>query len=120
MILHIATADEWASARAAGEVRPPSLAEVGFVHCSDPGTVHLPAAALFAGREDLLLLVVDPARVGVPVRWEPGVPPAPSGAWFPHVYGPIPVAAVVSAHPFPPEPDGTFRLPAALAEVGAT
>ncbi len=39
-----------------------------------------------------------------------------SGPWFPHVYGPLPVAAVVGVHPFPPEPDGTFRLPASLAE----
>jgi uncharacterized protein (DUF952 family) len=64
--------------------------------------------------------VVDPALVGAPVRWEPGAPASPAGAWFPHVYGPIPVSAVLAEHEFPPEPDGTFRLPRALAELAAT
>src|SRR5439155_14180413 len=84
----------------------------GFAHCSDPGTVHLPANRLFAGRADLVLLEIDPAKVDV--RWEPGVPPSPDGVWFPHVYGPIPPSAVVAVHDFPPGADG-FRLPAALA-----
>lgn len=118
MILHITGRDEWAKALADGECRPPSLAVRGFTHCSDFGTVHLPANALYAGRTDLVLLVVDPALVPSPVRWEPGDPPQPGDPWFPHVYGPIPTAAVVATHDFPPDADGTFRLPAAIA--GAT
>ena len=117
MILHIISRQGWAAAQAAGAVRDPSLAEQGFVHCSDFGTAHLPANFLFAGRTDLLLLVIDPALV--PVRWEPADPPRPDAPWFPHVYGPIPVSAVTAAHEFPPGPDGTFRLPAVLAG-GAT
>jgi len=119
VILHIVDTESWAAARRAGELRAASLDTVGFVHCSDPGTVHLPANALFRGRTDLVLLVIDPARLDVPVRWEPGVPEHPSGVWFPHVYGPIPVSAVAAVYDFPPEPDGTFRLPAALARGGA-
>jgi uncharacterized protein (DUF952 family) len=121
VILHIAGREEWAQALADGEIRTPSLAGQGFVHCSDYGTVHLPAGAFYAGRTDLLLVVVDPALVPSPVRWEPGDPPRqgeplqPGGPWFPHVYGPIPVTAVVGTHEFPPNPDGTFRLPAAIA-----
>lgn len=113
MILHITSRSGWDEARAAGEVRTDSLAGQGFVHCSDPGTVHLPANALYAGRTDLLLLVVDPA--GLPVRWEEGDPPRPGGPWFPHVYGPIPVTSVTATHEFRPGRDGTFRLPDALA-----
>jgi uncharacterized protein (DUF952 family) len=118
VIMHIISHTDWTAARAAGECRPPSLAEQGFVHCSDPGTVHLPANNFYRGQSDLLLLVIDPTKV--PVRWEPGDPPQPGGPWFPHVYGPIPLDAVVATHEFPPSPDGTFRLPAALAEVRAT
>jgi uncharacterized protein (DUF952 family) len=113
VILHIADRAEWERARAAGEVRPESLAAQGFVHCSDYGTLHLPANSFYAGRTDLLLLVIDPDQV--PVRWEEGDPPVPGGPWFPHVYGPIPVSAVVATHGFPPGPDGRFSLPAALA-----
>jgi uncharacterized protein (DUF952 family) len=118
VILHIVGRQEWADAQAAGVLRPDSLAEQGFVHCSDPGTVHLPAARLFAGRTDLLLLVIDPALLGVPLRWEPG-DGEPAGPWFPHAYGPIPTAAVLAAHLFPPNADGGFQLPAALAEFQA-
>lgn len=113
MILHIASRDEWRQAQVAGEIAPASLADEGFVHCSDFGTAHLAANAHFAGRTDLLLLVIDPAAL--PVRWEPGRPPSANGAWFPHVYGPIPTGAVVATHEFPPTADGTFRLPARLA-----
>ena len=93
--------------------RAPSLDTEGFIHCSDFGTVHLPANRLFAGRTDLVLLEVDPAKLDVPLRWEPGAPPDPNGAWFPHVYGPIPPAAVVGVHDFPPGDDG-FTLPSSL------
>ena len=116
MILHICGAAEWAEVSGDGEYRPASLDDAGFVHCSDPGIVHLPANALYRGRTDLLLLEIDPAKVGVPVRWEEGVPPHPAGIWFPHVYGPIPRAAVVGVHEFAPLPDGAFVPPKAIAE----
>ncbi|MFC5285440.1 DUF952 domain-containing protein [Actinokineospora guangxiensis] len=111
MILHILPESDWPVA----ELRPASLATEGFIHCSDPGTAHLPANRLFRGRADLLLLEIDPAKLDVALRWEPGSPPIPDGPWFPHVYGPIPAAAVVAAHPFPPNSDGTFTLPESLA-----
>jgi len=109
VILHISGTDEWAADRERGEIRPESLTDVGFVHCSDPGSVHLPANLFYAGRTDLLLLVVDPT--GLPVKWEPGEPEHPTGVWFPHVYGPIPVESVVSVLDFAPGADGRFRPP---------
>jgi uncharacterized protein (DUF952 family) len=115
VILHICTAAEWAAVPEDGEYRAPSLDTVGFVHCSDPGTAHLPAKALYAGRTDLVLLEIDPGRLGVPLRWEAGVPAHPSEVRFPHVYGPIPRAAVVAVHEFPPGPGDSFELPPALA-----
>jgi uncharacterized protein (DUF952 family) len=120
VILHIIGRAEWARAQATGSHRADSLADAGFTHCSDPGTVHLPAQAIYAGRTDLMLLEIDPTRVGAPVRWEPAAPPQPIPLWFPHVYGPIPVTAVVAVHDFPPDADGTFRLPATLAELRTT
>jgi uncharacterized protein (DUF952 family) len=110
-LLHIATPDEWRTARAAGVIAPPSLAEVGFVHLSTPDQVALPAERLFRGRTDLVLLVLDPARIGVPVRFEPGVPSDPASMRFPHAYGPIPTAAVIAVVPYPPRPDGGFDPP---------
>jgi uncharacterized protein (DUF952 family) len=116
MILHICAAADWAAVPAGGEYRAPSLESVGFIHCSDPGSAHLPANALHVGRTDLVLLEIDPGRLGVPLRWEAGVPAHSSGIWFPHVYGPIPRAAVVAVHEFPPGPGGSFQLPPSLAD----
>lgn len=114
MVLHICAEAEWAAVPAGGEYRAASLDDAGFIHCSDRGTVHLPADRLYGGRTDLVLLEIDPARLNVELRWEPGDPGDPSTPWFPHLYGPLPRAAVVAVHPFPPRPDGSFRLPEAL------
>ncbi|WP_037271477.1 DUF952 domain-containing protein [Kibdelosporangium aridum] len=112
MILHMCGRDEWPPQDV---YRPESLHVEGFVHCSDFGTVHLPANLLFSGRTDLVLLVIDPARLDAPVRWERPVVGPPDGPWFPHVYGPINKDAVVDVIDFPPGPDGIFALPAVLA-----
>ncbi|MFI9511139.1 DUF952 domain-containing protein [Nocardia sp. NPDC052566] len=107
-LVHICTLAEWLSAKQAGEYRPPSLDEVGFIHLSAPKQAHLPANRLFAGRRDLVLLRLDPARLGSPVKWEPGVPTDPESMLFPHLYGPLPAGAVTAVVEYLPEPDGTF------------
>ena len=111
-LLHLTTPAEWRAALDTGVVTPPSLGEVGFVHLSSPDQVHLPAERLFPGRRDVVLLVVDPARLDAPVRWEPGVPGDPASMRFPHLYGPLPTSAVVAVLPWrsgqpvvPPAPD---------------
>ena len=101
-LLHLTTPADWRRALDAGAVVPPSLAEAGFVHLSAPGQVHLPAERLFGGRRDVVLLVVDPRRLTDPVREEPGVPSDPASMRFPHLYGPLPTAAVVAVVPWRP------------------
>jgi uncharacterized protein (DUF952 family) len=108
MLVHICVADEWRLAQARGEHRPKSLDAVGFVHLSTPEQVHLPANRLYAGRTDLVLLRLDPRRLGAPVRWEPGAPTDPASMEFPHLYGPLPVGAVTSVTPYLPDADGRF------------
>jgi uncharacterized protein (DUF952 family) len=111
-LVHLCAADEWTAASVRGELRPPSLAEVGFVHLSTPQQVHLPANRLFAGRSDLVLLYLNPGLLGAPIRWEPGVQGDPESMLFPHLFGPLPAAAVTRIMPYVPGPDGSF---AALA-----
>ena len=107
MILHFCPRADWLAARAAGEYTADTLATEGFIHCSTAEQVHRPATRLHRGRNDLVLLEIDESRLAEPPRYEAD----PAGERFPHVYGPIPLAAVVAVHAFPAEPDGTFALP---------
>ncbi len=109
VVLHLIDEASWAAVLT--EVRPPSLAAQGFVHLSTPAQVHLPAQRLFAGRHDLVLLQVDLGLLTAEVRWEPGVPDDPGAMLFPHLYGPLPVAAVTGTSPYRPGPDGRFAPP---------
>ncbi|MHC5907552.1 DUF952 domain-containing protein [Streptomyces sp. S6] len=90
-ILHLTERVLWDEAREEGvyewSTRGKRLADEGFVHCSTREQL-AGTAALVYGEDhvELVVLVIDPARLGVPVRYEGG---------FPHVYGAIPVGAVV-------------------------
>jgi uncharacterized protein (DUF952 family) len=110
-LLHLVTVEEWERAREAGSIEPGPAGDGEFVHLSAPHQVHLPADRLFAGRDDVLLLVLDPDRLGAEVRWEPGVPGDPASMTFPHLYGPLPLDAVDRVVPYRSGPDGTYAEP---------
>ena len=112
VLLHITSTDRWNVAVADGVLIDPSLEQEGFIHCSTPDQVLIPANERYAGRRDLVLLVIDPAGVEAEIVFEDSYD---SGVTFPHVYGPIPTDAVRRVIEFPPEPDGRFRLPPGLA-----
>ena len=111
-LLHIAVRSEWEAAGA--DYAPAAFADEGFVHCSFAEQVVDTAARYYAGRDDVLLLEIDEARLTARLVVEP----SPStGDQFPHIYGPINRTAVVAVHPFVPAADGTFTLPEGLAGV---
>jgi uncharacterized protein (DUF952 family) len=114
MILHFCPRAEWEAAVSAGSYAADSLESQGFIHCSTPEQVAVPATALARGRQDIVLLEIDEARLAKPVVWEQGDPPDPGGMLFPHVYEAIPVAAVVAVHGYLPGPDGAFHPPEGL------
>ena len=117
VLLHIISREHWLGARSVGEIRPDSLADVGFVPLSTAGQVPLPANRLFFGRKDMVLLLLDTERLDAPVRWEPGVPQDPDSMLFPHLYGPVPTAAVTDVVDYLPDASGMFTAPPDLNEV---
>jgi uncharacterized protein (DUF952 family) len=115
VILHMAARQTWAHAQGQGAYTADTLATQGFIHCSTPAQVLLVANGIYRGRTDLVLLEIDGDRLPEPPRFEPGDPTDPESMRFPHVYGPIPLAAVVAVHQFQPGADGLFAVP---VEVG--
>jgi beta-lactamase class A len=104
-VFHLARHADWAAAvagdgRYAVSTLGKTLEDVGFVHCSTATQWPVVRAAVYDGVDDLVLLEIDPAQVGAPVRYEPGEPGGVER--FPHVYGPIPTRAVVAEHPLIP------------------
>jgi uncharacterized protein (DUF952 family) len=83
---------EWRAAQAAGEFQGSGidLAD-GYLHFSTGEQVARTAALHFAGATGLAMLTVDTQRLGDQLRWEP----SRGGALFPHLYAPLPLAAVV-------------------------
>ncbi|MFH8880717.1 DUF952 domain-containing protein [Streptomyces californicus] len=106
-LLHLAEAPLWEAARGTGtyemSTRGRTLHDEGFIHLSLPHQLPGVARMLYgneattdAGGRDLVVLVVDPARLTAPVRFEAM---KPGGEEFPHLYGPLPVDAVVEVRP---------------------
>lgn len=112
-ILHLTGRAEWSVVAddPAADYRAESLDTEGFIHCSTIDQLLIPANERYAGRQDLVVLVVDVDKVPARTVYEDCYE---SGHEFPHVYGPIPVNAVVDVVPFPCGPDGSFRLPDTL------
>ena len=105
VILHITTERAWIEARSRGAYAADSLATEGFIHCSTPAQVIWVANMRFRGRTDLVLLHIDSTRLDARVVYEN----LEGGeSLFPHVYGAIPIAAVVKVTPFRPSGDGSF------------
>jgi len=98
MIWHIALHADWLHAQNTGEYRVSTrgmtLAEVGYIHCSKPEQIEGVAGRFYDDLSELLLLGIDPDRVESEIIEEP---PAPGiDELFPHIYGPLPIAAVRS------------------------
>jgi uncharacterized protein (DUF952 family) len=96
VIYKLLPAADWSAAVAQGSYRGSAVdRRDGFVHFSAAGQVVQTAAIHFGGQTGLVLLTVDEDRLGGELRWEV----SRGGDRFPHLYGDLPVTAVVAVHP---------------------
>ncbi len=112
-VYHIATEHDWGEAQSLGEYRPASLApeREGFIHFSTARQLLPVANSLFRGANRVVVLIVDPARLGDALRFEENTAPDGSTDRYPHLYSPLPLDAVLDARPLVPTADGTFEFP---------
>jgi uncharacterized protein (DUF952 family) len=107
MIYRIAEPNHWSEAQLTGEFRSPDLLAEGFIHFSERHQVQGTADRYYTGRGGMLLLTVDESALAVPVIRENT---QGGQELFPHVYGPVPVSAVVSVVEVPMGPDGRLAI----------
>ncbi len=112
-IFHIVAAREWAAA--SDPYRGDTLASEGFIHCSTAAQLPAVANRLFQGRQGLLAVVIDEARVAAPIFYEnlEG-----GDTLFPHISGPLNRDAVTALVPLICREDGTF--PITPADLGGS
>lgn len=113
-VFHMVTPRSWP---AAGQYRPASLADEGFVHLSFADQVELVANGRYRDVADLVVVELDPVALDVEIRVEDSYS---TGSAFPHAYGPLAVAATVAVHPLERTPTGDWRFSPRDADVAAS
>jgi uncharacterized protein (DUF952 family) len=109
VIYHITQRTDWESARLAGQYTAPSLQQEGFIHASTGEQVAGTANLFFRGKDGLVLLKIETDLLRSDVRFEP-VQSHGEEQFFPHIYGPINLNAVVGVTVFTPDLDGFFEF----------
>lgn len=113
MILHIASGATWRAATTRGVYDSRTDGEA-FIHCSTGRQVRTPWRTLYAETPNLVMLLIDETLLEAPLRYE-AVDTGEDA--FPHVYGPIPVGAIVQEEPILPGMATALSLPAAMARL---
>ncbi|MEO5710044.1 MAG: DUF952 domain-containing protein [Nocardioidaceae bacterium] len=99
-IFHLTTPEVWAEAQAAGSyttsTRGVTLEQEGYIHCSEAYQVEGVRSRFFGDLDDLVLLEIETDVLTSPWRTEQLIG---TDAAYPHVYGPVDLAAVVGVRP---------------------
>ena len=108
IIYKICEADAWSQAERDRVFRGSQVdARDGFIHFSTAAQVKETALRHFAGTDCLVLVAVDAGMLGSDLKWEP----SRGGALFPHLYGSVPLKAVLWSKPLPRDADGRHVFP---------
>ena len=99
-LFHLAAHEDWYADAAGTTYVPAAFASEGFVHCSYRHQLAGVYARYYEGRTDLVVLELDraglEALVGAAAVRDEASPT--TGERFPHVYAPLPRAAVRAEH----------------------
>ncbi len=109
LVFHICPRRAWEKALAAGLYRGVDADRAdGFLHFSAAGQVRESARRHRAGMPEVVLLCVEAARLGAAFEWETSL----AGESFPHLYGALPLSAVLRVDAL--GPDRRHLFPALL------
>lgn len=99
-IVHFAAPADWAEAERVGTYAPSCLREEGFVHAATEEQIPGVIARHLRGRGPRIRLTLDCQALGGLIQWEWS---NASGGLYPHVFGAIPMTAIVQSSAFDPD-----------------
>ncbi len=107
-IYHITEEITWKSALLEGVYVPTAFISDGFIHCSTKKQVIKVANTFYKDANDLVLLKIDPEEIDAPLVYEnlEG-----KSELFPHLYGKLPLRAVIQVLPLARNRKGVFAFP---------
>jgi len=98
---------DWRAALAEGRYDGSAVDRAdGYIHLSAADQLEATAAKHYADQAELTLVEVDLTALGDALIWEP----SRGGALFPHIYGPLPVAATRAARALSVTADGRMII----------
>ncbi|RDE06537.1 DUF952 domain-containing protein [Sphingomonas aracearum] len=103
----VLTAEQVAELETGNFAGAPVDREDGYIHLSTHKQLTGTVDKHFAGQSDLWVAAVDLEALEDKVRWEE----SRGDQLFPHLYGTLPLDAVVAYSPLEREDDGQVRLP---------
>lgn len=108
LIYHVCAGDDWRAAENAGQYTgSPDDTRDGFIHFSTRAQAFTSTKKHRPGQAGLVLLTVRVADLGEALAWEP----SRGGQLFPHLYGPLPLAAVAEVTDLPLDGNGVHIFP---------
>jgi len=115
VIYKIVTTEQWDEANRAGAFKgaPVDVAD-GYIHFSKAEQVEETAAKHFSEQDGLLLVAVSAKALGDQLVYEP----SRGGAMFPHLYGHLPMEAVLSVDALSLLADGRHQFPPTINPAG--
>lgn len=113
LIYHIISESDYHAAKEKGAFAPESLNDEGFIHCSFAEQVCCVADTFYSAQASLLLLEIDRRLTQCEVIDEDLYD---LNERYPHIYGVLPMAAVVKIHRLEKAVSGKFSLPKSVAE----
>jgi uncharacterized protein (DUF952 family) len=107
-VYKIVSADLWRAAEDSGVFTGAGIdLNDGFIHLSTGAQARRTAQLYFAGQDNLVLVTADGASLGEALRYER----SRDGDLFPHLYGSLPLTAVLSVRRLPLGADGNHSFP---------
>tara|TARA_B100001142_G_C14137699_1_gene579397 strand:+ start:356 stop:712 length:357 start_codon:yes stop_codon:yes gene_type:complete len=112
IIFHMCKNNEWQIALVSGIYNGSSQDVTdGFIHFSTADQILKSAEKHHNGQHDLVLLSVKVGFLGGALRWEK----SRGGDLFPHLYGSLPIKAVIRVDHIELGPDGLHKFPQELS-----